>query len=110
MRPNNRKYPATPYSVAGDFYVEDDCCTMCGVPEIEAPDLFGGFGPNFQGLTEQCYVKRQPISKVEYEQMLNTIARADLGCIRYAGTEPKLIELLIHLGEQEQIDHLPPDK
>ena len=28
-------------NVKGDFYVEENCCTMCGVPFVEAPELFG---------------------------------------------------------------------
>jgi hypothetical protein len=28
-------------NVAGAFYVEDGCCTMCEVPFAEAPELFG---------------------------------------------------------------------
>ena len=105
----NRKYPATPHSVPGDFYVQDNCCTMCGVPEAEAPDLFGGFGPNDEVLAEQCFVKKQPETQAEYKRMLSVIACADLSCIRYAGTEPKLIELLIQLDEAYQIDHLPTE-
>jgi hypothetical protein len=51
-------------NVVGPFYVEDGCCTLCGVPGVTAPSLFGGFGPDgsvLEGI-EQCWVKRQPSS------------------------------------------------
>ena len=86
-------------NVAGDFYVEDGCCTLCGVPEAVAPDLFEtGEG------AEQCYVKRQPASPDELRRMVDVFARQDLGCIRYRGRDTAILNELADLGERERCD------
>ena len=96
-----------PANVPGDFYVEDGCCTMCEVPFTEAPDLFGTF-QDPKGY-ESCYVKRQPESPAELDQMVSAIRFAELKCIRYRGTE-QLIQLrLIGDGAGGICDGLPPE-
>jgi hypothetical protein len=89
-------------NVVGDFYVEDGCCTMCGVPyENEAPELFGVDGE------EHCFVKKQPANPVELERMLNAIKGAELKCIRYAGRDAKILEDLKAANEVDVCDHRP---
>jgi hypothetical protein len=93
-------------NVAGDFYVEDGCCTLCGVPASTAPELFGGFaadGSVADGV-EECWVKRQTRSGAELDAMIATMARQELGCIRYAGSDPVIISRLHAIGESAQID------
>ncbi len=41
-----------PKNVPGDFYVEDGCCTSCGMPTTEAPELFA-YAPD-----GHCYVRQ----------------------------------------------------
>jgi len=50
-------------NVVGPFYVEDGCCTLCGVPESEAPGLFGSDNM-------QCFVKKQPETSGQLAAML----------------------------------------
>ena len=93
-----------PANAPGDFYVEANCCTMCGVPFVEAPDLFGMWedekGP------WGCFVKRQPETAEEVQQMINTIAAAELGCIRYRGRDREIRRRLEQIGEGDVCDRL----
>ena len=93
-------------NVAGPFYVEDGCCTLCGVPGVTAPELFGGFEPDGSVLegAEQCWVKRQPSSHPELNAMIETMARQELGCIRYDGNDSNVVTLLRSLGHGDQVD------
>lgn len=74
-------------NVAGDFYVEDGCCTACGVPTAEAPDLF-------EDGAEQCYVRRQPVTSEEKRRMFEVLYMQELGCIRYGGRDLNVIETI----------------
>ncbi len=87
--PDRKPEQSRPYklNVVGDFFVADGCCTMCGVPESEAPELFGE-GP------DGCYVKQQPSSAEELEHMLSAMAVQELGCIRYQGTDRTILARL----------------
>lgn len=90
-------------NVIGDFYVEDGCCTLCGVPESIAPDLF----ETSEGV-EQCYVKKQPSSQAELHRMMNVFATQDLGCIRYKGRDADMLKELVRIGEGERCDFRQP--
>jgi len=72
------KRPRYHLNVTGDFYVESDCCTMCGVPLAQAPDLFGEDA-------EQCYVRKQPTGSTELARMPEVVHMQELGCIRDRG-------------------------
>lgn len=85
-------------NVVGPFYVEDDCCTMCGVPPHFAPALFG------ENDHEHCYVQRQPETAEELEAMLSVIAIQELGCVRYGGADPAILRHLVERGEGNQCD------
>lgn len=94
-------------NVPGDFYVEDGCCTMCEVPFAEAPDLFGTV-QDPKGYPH-CYVKRQPETADELDQMLSAIRCAELQCIRYRGSD-RVVQLgLVETGEGVICDGLPAD-
>ena len=93
-------------NVVGDFYVEDGCCTVCGVPEVTAPDLFGPDGP-WGEHTDHCFVRRQPETRAEVGRMLETIRCAELRCIRYRGSDSAIIAALRASGELEQWDREP---
>ena len=93
-----------PLNAIGDFYVEDGCCTACDVPQTEAPELFGmTTDPHYH-----CYVKRQPQSDTEHEQMLSAILCAELQCIHYRGNDRAIISRLSAMGEMEVCDTTPP--
>jgi 4Fe-4S single cluster protein len=90
-------------NVIGDFYVEDGCCTLCGVPEVIAPDLFEmGEG------VEQCYVKKQPTSQDELRRMIDVFATQDLGCIGYKGCDAAVLKELKRVCEEGACDFPPP--
>jgi hypothetical protein len=77
-------------NVPGDFYVENECCMACGVPESIAPALIGA--------TEEaiwhCYWKKQPNTDEEIKQAIDILHAQDLGCHRYAGSDPKILKQL----------------
>lgn len=101
---NNRKFIAVKENVPGDFYVKHDCCTMCGVPDAVARNLFGGFDGAGQATHDQCFVKKQPENDEELNQMLSALSSQELNCIRYCGKDRKIKDRIIALGEKEQID------
>jgi hypothetical protein len=98
---------AHPANVPGDFYVEDGCCTMCGVPFAEAPELFGTCRDS-KGYPH-CFVKRQPETTDELAKMLSTIRLAELMCIRYRGTDRRIQLDLVEADSGTVCDALSPE-
>ena len=75
-----------PTSAPGDFYVDSNCCTACGVPQIVAPDLVGWTnGEHFQ-----CRWLKQPSNRDELERAFDIFDAQELGCHRYAGADPEI--------------------
>ncbi|MFN6945804.1 MAG: hypothetical protein ACK4ND_12725 [Cytophagaceae bacterium] len=101
---NRRKHKAVRENVEGDFYVEEGCCTMCGVPHAEAPELFGGFDASGNATHDQCFVKKQPSNSEELEKMIKAIAAQELICIRYCGKDEEISKKIKNVGEENQID------
>ena len=87
---NKRLKETYPENVDGDFYVEKDCCTMCGLPGVIAPELFKDKGD------EYCYIKKQPCTKEETEKMIEIVNDAEFDCIRYCGYNKKILSELEH--------------
>jgi len=104
---NMAEHRPHPANVPGDFYVEEGCCIMCTVPFGEAPELFG-VAQDPKG-DPHCYVKRQPASAVELDQMVNAIQYAETQCIRYRGTEKRIQLRLLEVGQGIVCDGLPPE-
>jgi len=88
-------------NVAGPFYVEDGCCTRCGVPDVTAPELFGE-------ADYTCFVKRQPETTHELGRMLRAMITSEVGCIRYGGVDAAVIRRLAQNGESALADVAPP--
>jgi len=103
---NPRKFKAAPQNVPGDFYVEDNCCTFCGVPQSIAPTLFNRLDEKgtLSSPISSCYVKKQPADKEEIQQMIEVIATQDLGCIRYCGNDIGIIEMIKKNEASDAID------
>ena len=101
---NSKPHPA---NVPGDFYVKENCCTMCDVPFVEAPGLFGVVTDD-EGY-EQCYVKRQPATPQELDQMIRTVGAAEFRCIRYRGQDRAVQQRLVRFGERAACDNLADD-
>jgi hypothetical protein len=73
-------------SAVGDFYVEDNCCITCGVPQAVAPDLVGWTN---EGMS-QCYWKKQPQTQEELRQAFAIFSGQEVGCHRYSGRDPEI--------------------
>jgi hypothetical protein len=73
-------------SAPGDFYVENHCCTSCGIPQVVAPDLVGWVD---EGMG-RCYWKKQPETPDEMMRAFAVFDSQELGCHRYAGTDPEI--------------------
>jgi len=93
----------TPYpkNAAGDFYVEDGCCTLCSVPWATAPSLFT---VDTEG--RHCFVSKQPESAAEMDQMVEVVSCSELACVRYCGTDKTILTRLVAAGERRQCDRL----
>jgi len=73
------------------------------MPTTVAPGLFS------YAQDGHCYVSKQPIHADEVKKMIEAFQVQEVQCIRYKGTD-RIIQLrLIHIGEGNQCDHLPPD-
>jgi hypothetical protein len=83
--------PATdaryPLNAPGPFYVENEHCIACGLPEVEAPDLM----TNHEG---HCYFRKQPSTRAELEQAVRAVQVCCCGSVRYGG-DNLLIQLRI---------------
>lgn len=84
-------------NVGGDFYVERDCCTLCGVPWHFAPTLFDH---DEMG----CWVAKQPTTEDEERLMVKVCATQELGCIRYRGSDVRVLSLLQDSGAADSIE------
>ena len=88
-------------SDSGDyFYVQAQCCTSCGVPQAVAPELVGWTNGNLS----QCYWMKQPQTADELDRAIKVIQAQELGCHRYSGTNPAILERL----PPEDCDHIRP--
>jgi len=88
-------------SILVDFYVQDACCTSCGVPQAIAPDLVGWTNENLT----QCDWLKQPQTADEMDRAVKIIYTQELGCHRYGGKDPAILRRL----PAEDCDHLRPD-
>ena len=88
-------------SARGDFYVQESCCLSCGVPQLIAPELVGWT----EEKSPSCYWIRQPESPEEVDRAIKIIHTQELGCHRYAGNDPAILERL----PGEDCDFLCPE-
>jgi hypothetical protein len=88
-------------SASGDFYVQDTCCTSCGVPQAVAPDLVGWTNEKLS----QCYWIKQPQTADKLDRAIKIIHTQELGCHRYSGNDPTILQRL----PAEDCDLIRPD-
>ncbi len=93
----------TPLNAEGDFYVEKDMCITCLAPEHEAPELMG------LDETTGCYFRRQPQTPEELEHAIEAVHASCVAALRYAGSDPEILERLRAKGCRSQSDVLSPD-
>ena len=98
----NDRGPIHPKNAPGPFYILDGCCTACGIPTSIAPTLF-----EFDS-SDQCYVKQQPASDSELENAVRVLRAQELECVRYRGTDARILRRLAEAGEAEHCDHPLP--
>jgi hypothetical protein len=84
------KFTPHPKSAPGGFYVEKGQCLACGVPHVVAPDLVGWTDEMFP----HCYWKKQPETAADLERAIGVLEAQELGCHRYAGTDPAILDRL----------------
>ena len=101
-----------PQSAPGDFYVVKDECVSCGAPHVVAPDLIGwGTGTEYL----HCIWKKQPETPEELQQAFAAFDASDLGCYRYAGSDPAIMNRIGSnycdqgLISLDQIEKRPPN-
>ena len=82
----DRRFAPEPTSAPGEFYVENHCCTSCGVPQSVAPDLVGWIDADMS----HCYWKKQPETPGELERAFLILNGQELGCHRYAGSNAEI--------------------
>lgn len=83
------------------FYVEPDCCMLCGVPEAIAPEIF-------ETGEERCAVKRQPRTPDEIDRTVRAMWSSEVDCVRYRGRNPALLRRLAEADLANQVDRAPP--
>jgi hypothetical protein len=81
------KYAPHPQSAPGDFYVIHNECLTCGMPQVAAPELVGWTKDN-----GHCIWTKQPETAEELEHAIRVLETQDLGCHRYAGSDPIVLE------------------
>lgn len=88
--------PNDPHSlnVPGEYYVEDGCCTACGVPQSLAGDFFG---EKYTDGSSQyhCYIKKQPQSGKDLDRLIVAMQYQEFDCIRYRGKDQYILDKLI---------------
>jgi hypothetical protein len=93
-------------NVPGDFYVEDGCCTACGIPEYHAPELTTYDAPDLH-----CYFSKQPENNSELYNAIKAVFASEVQCLRYAGEDEGILRRLAEADVRETCDRqeLVPD-
>ena len=99
-RPGKIERERAPLNAEGDFYVEKDLCLACMAPEYEAPELMGYDEQTF------CHFKRQPATPEELDHAIEAVCVSCIAALRYAGTDPRILERLRSKGAEAQCDVL----
>lgn len=79
------------------FYIEPDCCMLCGVPEDIAPELFETGG-------KHCALKRQPRTDSEIDKAIRAMWSSEVDCIRYSGSDEAILARLGEAGMSAYAD------
>jgi hypothetical protein len=89
-------------TASSEMYVDAQCCSSCGIPWNVAPDLF-------EERNQACFVRRQPRTVPELRRALRVFMTQDLGCVRYRGTDRRVVALLTKVGCRTHCDE-PDDQ
>jgi hypothetical protein len=88
---------ASPPADRRQFYVEADCCMLCGVPEGIAPELF-------ETGEASCWVKRQPRTPTEVDAAIRVMWAGEVDCVRYSGADEQILRRVGEAGLADQAD------
>ena len=86
-------FPPHPKNAPGPFYVMDGGCIACEAPERSCPDVIGHESAP-DGSAYHCYFTKQPTTPDELEQALDACRLCCSGAVRYAGSDPRVLERL----------------
>ena len=81
------------------FYTQDGCIT-CGAPEVVAPDLIkfitndGEIDPQHLHADYHCSFVKQPRSTAEFHAVFAAMEASCIACIRYRGTDARILNLM----------------
>lgn len=92
-----------PQNVPGDFYVEVGLCTQCCIVHGEAPDLLNDPAQRF----DECFFRRQPQTHEEVERAITAMSLSEMEALRYGGTDPEIVAMLLARGCARLCDHTP---
>ena len=83
-------YQRDPRNAPGPFYVLENLCLSCGLPEDEAPDLLA----DLKETNGETYFVRQPVTPEEVERACSALDVCCVKALRYAGNDPAIIQRL----------------
>ncbi len=86
---DGKQFAPHPESAPGDFYVIHNQCLSCGVPHQVAPALIAQ-----DSVDRHCIWRKQPTTRTELEQAIAVLENQDVGCHRYAGDDPSILQRL----------------
>jgi hypothetical protein len=72
---------------SADFYIIEELCLTCRVPEAVAPTLIG-FHDDADAGKSHCYLKKQPSNAREVELAVKAVELCCCGAYGYRGTDP----------------------
>ena len=94
-----KKSEPHPLNVAGDFYVEHQCCITCDLPRTLAPDMF-----KYTDKGDHCYVYHQPATEDEMKRMIQAMEGAEVLCVRCRSHDKALLRRLKKKGMEDRCD------
>lgn len=87
-------------NIEGDFYVEDGCCTACGIPDEYAPGLMS------YAEDGHCYFSKQPENNSELYKAIKAVWASEVQCLRYGGEDRAILRRLAEADAGETCDRI----
>ncbi|QAY77791.1 ferredoxin [Sphingosinicella sp. BN140058] len=88
-----------PDAAPGPFYVDPNCCILCGIPEDIAPELFSTGEAH-------CFFIKQPIAPAEVDKTIEVMLSSEVDCIRYGGDDAAILKRMGRAGVAEFADDM----
>ena len=94
-----------PRNAPGGFYVVDQECMTCGVPQHVAPELVE-WDLDSEGRPNHCFFRKQPETALELIHAVRAVEGSCCGAVRYRGSDPEVIQKLKDARSRQAIDHI----